>query len=1209
MKRTTAVRNGLAALLLSAAISAGAAEKKHTFEDDVMPILRNRCLKCHNANDVKGGLDLSSFSAALRGGAGGEILNGGDPEGSKLFNVVTQAEEPTMPPNSGPIAAGEIDILRKWIAGGLLETSGSKAIKSNKPKMDLAVGAGDIGKPKGPPAMPKDWLLEPFVRTERNNAILTMAHSPWAPLVALGDEKQVLLYNTDSLELAGVIPFAEGFPTDIKFSRNGKLLLVGGGYGAQVGLVAVYDVASGERVIQVGDEFDSVLAADISADQKFIALGGPSKLVKVYSTVSGEQIHSMKKHTDWITAAEFSPDGKLLATGDRGGGVLVWDSASGENLYVLRGHRGPIRSVSWRADSDVLISASEDASVKMWKVEDEALVKTWNAHGGGTLFARYALNGNIVTAGRDSNFATWTGAGATQKKIKAIADLPVSVTFNHDAKRIIGGDWAGNVGVWNSADGKLIGKLDSNPPSIAMRLDTATKTLAAKETVAKAASDAHVKAAAASATTKVAADKNWAASQVGKISSLTKQADSLNKQIAAAGAQELARLQAGADKAAAVQTAAEKQVADLKARLAKTDPVSPTYKNISTKLEIAKKQTAAAAKGVDDALKALADLSVKSLAAAEAEAKKFKDALVKTDKTSTKFQELMKQAIAANQKNAEAAKAEAAKLQGLTNKTIKELAAAETNVAQLAEQLKKTEKTNKTYSDLQKAIATASKKAADSKAPAAAAKKLVADLKASHGKANSSLAAGQAETAKIIEALKKTDPSYLAYAAETKKLEAANKAVVVAKAALDKANGEVPPVRTNLARWKTAAFNVTLYAARAELEKRQNEAATKVAEARDVEGEIAKIKQEIKKTDYQLASVPDKLVGLKNIVKYDAQWVNDAKAGLKQATDNQAKANAALKQAVVAADKAKSNATVAENNLTKVEELTKKIAGAKKGAAEKSAAAKKVAGELAAARKTVAKAESEANAASAATAKVTEARKTAEAAAAKAKAELKLAQAAAAKAKDDAKLSEAAKAKADEVKKLELAAAAKAKNVETLTAAATAKKGVVAPLKSKAATVGKTATAAQAAATTAATALTSLQSEYAANKGDKAAMIAKAAVGLAGKLAKVVEPAKMALETAKKAVAAKQGEVTAESKNLDATNKALAELDAAAKKLPEQAKTLAANLKKSEAALAVAQVAAAESGKTALAQEAKVKQMAGEYAKMKGESPALQAKL
>ena len=70
MKRTTAVRNGLAALLLSAAISAGAAEKKHTFEDDVMPILRNRCLKCHNANDVKGGLDLSSFSAALRGGAG-----------------------------------------------------------------------------------------------------------------------------------------------------------------------------------------------------------------------------------------------------------------------------------------------------------------------------------------------------------------------------------------------------------------------------------------------------------------------------------------------------------------------------------------------------------------------------------------------------------------------------------------------------------------------------------------------------------------------------------------------------------------------------------------------------------------------------------------------------------------------------------------------------------------------------------------------------------------------------------------------------------------------------------------------------------------------------------------------------------------------------------------------------------------------------------
>ena len=32
-----------------------------------------------------------------------------------------------------------------------------------------------------------------------------MAASPWAPLLALGSQRQVLLYNIDTLELAGVL--------------------------------------------------------------------------------------------------------------------------------------------------------------------------------------------------------------------------------------------------------------------------------------------------------------------------------------------------------------------------------------------------------------------------------------------------------------------------------------------------------------------------------------------------------------------------------------------------------------------------------------------------------------------------------------------------------------------------------------------------------------------------------------------------------------------------------------------------------------------------------------------------------------------------------------------------------------------------------------------------------------------------------------------
>ena len=52
--------------------------KKVTYEDDVLPIFRDNCLKCHNPDKLKGDLDLSTFNGTIKGGAalflGPEVL-------------------------------------------------------------------------------------------------------------------------------------------------------------------------------------------------------------------------------------------------------------------------------------------------------------------------------------------------------------------------------------------------------------------------------------------------------------------------------------------------------------------------------------------------------------------------------------------------------------------------------------------------------------------------------------------------------------------------------------------------------------------------------------------------------------------------------------------------------------------------------------------------------------------------------------------------------------------------------------------------------------------------------------------------------------------------------------------------------------------------------------------------------------------------------
>ena len=212
----------------------------------------------------------------------------------------------------------------------------------------------------------------------------------------------MLLYNSDTLDLLGVLPFPEGVPHVLKFSRNGSMLLAGGGRGGQVrASVVVRSVLTGELSLTVGDETDSVLAADISPDQTQIALGGPSKMIRVYSTKDGKLMYEVKKHTDWLTSLEFSPDGVLLANGDRSQRPYVWEAFTGREYFTLRGFKAAITEISWRADGNVVASCSEDGTVHLFEMENGNPIKTWAAHPGGVESVRYARDGRLVTGGRD----------------------------------------------------------------------------------------------------------------------------------------------------------------------------------------------------------------------------------------------------------------------------------------------------------------------------------------------------------------------------------------------------------------------------------------------------------------------------------------------------------------------------------------------------------------------------------------------------------------------------------------------------------------------------------------------------------------------------------------------------------------------------------------------------------------------------------------
>ncbi|MDX1928181.1 MAG: c-type cytochrome domain-containing protein, partial [Pirellulaceae bacterium] len=94
--------------------------------DQVKPILRKRCVTCHNPDELRGELDLKELAAIRAGSASGDVVVAGDPSASLLYTTLAHLEDPAMPPNSPQIPAREQDIIRRWIEGGLAERTGPK---------------------------------------------------------------------------------------------------------------------------------------------------------------------------------------------------------------------------------------------------------------------------------------------------------------------------------------------------------------------------------------------------------------------------------------------------------------------------------------------------------------------------------------------------------------------------------------------------------------------------------------------------------------------------------------------------------------------------------------------------------------------------------------------------------------------------------------------------------------------------------------------------------------------------------------------------------------------------------------------------------------------------------------------------------------------------------------------------------------------------
>jgi hypothetical protein len=139
-------------------------------------------------------------------------------------------------------------------------------------------------------------------------------------------------------------------------------------------------------------------------------------------------------------------------------------------------------------------TSSEDGTVKFWDIVEGKEIKSWHAHEGGVRSVAFTADGHILTSGRDHLVRLWDVSGNTIKQFPTLNDIAMQAA--PAGGKIIAADWSGLVRVWKP-DGTPVGDLDSNPPTIAQRIDALNKRLADLQSIAVKRQNARTRAEAA----------------------------------------------------------------------------------------------------------------------------------------------------------------------------------------------------------------------------------------------------------------------------------------------------------------------------------------------------------------------------------------------------------------------------------------------------------------------------------------------------------------------------------------------------------------------------------------------------------------------------------------------------------------------------------------------------------------------------------------
>ncbi len=422
-----------------------------SFEKEILPVFRQKCLACHSASEQQGGLVLETAAAALKGGNSGPAVVAGKSGESLLLELGAHQSEPFMPPPGNDVAASdlssqELGLIRKWIDEG-------------------AAGGGTAS------LSPQNWRALP----ERIQPVLAAVITQDGQYAACSRGNRIFIYHVATGQLVAELTdpalaqhgAEESLPTAhldlvpaLAFNTDGDVLASG-----SFREVKIWRRPRDVRLLELAAGSPGTATA-VSHDSQWVAVAAEDHVIRVW-TLGGDPAAApilLSGHTDVIRSLRFLPDG-LLASASRDGSIRIWNT--GESKLVGRlDAPTPLNAVelvaTGREDAPYwLVSGGDDNLLRVWSVPDSAAVpleenlaaaQRLALNADRTQIAVAAANGAIQVrdAVTRAVLKAWQGP---EGEIRALAFQPVAAEGASPLVATAGAD--GQIRLWSAQTGEL----------------------------------------------------------------------------------------------------------------------------------------------------------------------------------------------------------------------------------------------------------------------------------------------------------------------------------------------------------------------------------------------------------------------------------------------------------------------------------------------------------------------------------------------------------------------------------------------------------------------------------------------------------------------------------------------------------------------------------------------------------------------------------